>query len=212
MRPKFVFSLLISACLVVVGAVLLKQYLSPVKSKPVAIAPAAPVVAPAPVPPAVKPAPFIVKTQTPEQREAAIKAEQDQLYTWSMNNDPQSLASILSDLHSPEKEIRLAAIEAVKQFDDTNAIPVLKAEAASSDDTEEAIAMLEAADFLSIPDAPLVQSSGSPAALTPAQAAARAQSKADAAADWQTYMAKHHPAQVPQTPPPAPAPAGPAGN
>ena len=114
----------------------------------------------------------------------------------------------MSDLHSPEGEIRLAAIEAVKQFDDTNAIPVLKAEAASSDDAEEAMAMLEAAEFLSIPDATLVQKSGSPATLTPAQAAARAQSKADAAADWQAFMAKHHPPQVPQTAPPIPAPTG----
>jgi CheY-like chemotaxis protein len=196
---------LLSAFLVVAVAVLLKQHLSPVKPKPVAAAPAAPVVVPAPVPPAVKPAPVIVKTLTPEDREAAIKAEQNRLYDWSMNNDPQSLSSILIDLHSPEKEVRLAAIEAAKQFDDTNAIPVLKAEAASSDDTQEAIAMLEAADFLSIPDAVLGPGTGPPPTLTPEQAAARAQAQANAAARMQAYMAKHHPDQLPQIAPPAPA-------
>jgi hypothetical protein len=203
MRPKFVLSLLVLACLVVVAAMLLNQYLSPVKPKPVATV--APAVAPAPAPPVVKPAPVIVKIQTPEDREAAIKAEKDRLNDLQMNSDPQSLASILSDLHSPEKEIRLAAIEAAKQFDDTNAIPVLKAEAASSDDSEEAIAMLEAADFLSIPDAVLGPETGPPPTLTPEQAAARAQAQANAAARRQAYMAKHHPDQLPQIAPPAPA-------
>ena len=211
MRPKFVISLLMFACLVVVAAMLLKSHFSPSKPKPVAVA--APGVAPTPAPPAIKATPVIVKTLTPGERDAAIKAEQNRLYDWSMNNDPQSLASILSDLHSPEKEIRMAAIEAAKQFDDTNAIPVLKAEAANSDDTEEAIAMLEAADFLSIPDLAIPTRSGTSATLTPAQAAARAQSNANAAARRQAYMAKHHPDQLPQNAPPATAPTTPpAGN
>ena len=71
-----------------------------------------------------------------------------------MNNDPASLSNILADLTNPEKEIREAAIEAAKQFDSTNAIPTLKAVAANTTDTEEQIALLEAADFLSLPDLP----------------------------------------------------------
>lgn len=214
MRPKFVFFLLLSVFLAVVAAVLLKQYLIPVSPKPVAAAPpavapaVAPTVAPAPAQPVVMAAPMVIKSLTPEEQEAANKSETDRLYDWSMNNDPQSLSNILNDLNSPEKEVRLAAIEATKQFGDTNAIPVLKAAAASSDDTQEQIAMLEAADFISLPDAELGQAGGSQATLTPAQAAARAQSQANSAARRQAYLAKHHPDQLPQTAPPANAPAG----
>jgi HEAT repeat protein len=68
-----------------------------------------------------------------------------------MNDDPASLSNILADLTNPEKEIRDAAIEAAKQFGSTNAIPTLKAVAANTTDTEEQIALLEAANFLSLP-------------------------------------------------------------
>ena len=67
--------------------------------------------------------------------------------------------------------------------------------------------MLEAADFISLPDAEFGQEDGSQATLTPAQSAARAQSQANAAARRQNYLAKHHPDQLPQSPP-ATAPAG----
>ena len=67
--------------------------------------------------------------------------------------------------------------------------------------------MLEAADFVSLSDAEFGQGGGFQATLTPAQSAARAQSQANAAARRQTYLAKHHPEQLPQSPP-ATAPAG----
>ena len=83
-----------------------------------------------------------------------IAQETERLAQWSMNDDAQSLSNILGDLASPEKEIRMAAIEATEQFGSTNAIPILKAMAANTDDHEEAMALLEAADFLSLPDYP----------------------------------------------------------
>ena len=66
----------------------------------------------------------------------------------STQNDPASLAAILNDLTNPEKEVRLAAIEATKQFGSRDAIPALQADVARATDTDEKIALLEAADFL----------------------------------------------------------------
>ena len=213
MRPRFLFTLVISAAMAVLAAVLLNQFLSPAKPKPEVATPPAvvPVVAPAPALPPLTPAPVVVKTPTPEEREKAIAAETDQLSIWSMKDDAQSLSNILTDLHSPEKEIRMAAIEAAKQFGDTNAIPALKAAAMSSDNTDEQIAMLEAADFISLPDAIMATKGDSQTTLTPEQSAARAQSQAAAAARYQAYMAKHHPDQAPQNAPPGNPPVNPPG-
>ena len=161
MRPKFVFALLLLALLVLGTAFYFKQYLgntalppnpesavpAPVVSNVMAVAVPPPTPAPAPV--AV--APLATNTLTSEQREAAIEAETDRLQQWSMNNDPASLSNILADLTNPEKEVREAAIEAAQQFGSTNAIPTLKAVAANTTDDEEQLALLEAANFLSLP-------------------------------------------------------------
>jgi HEAT repeat protein len=131
----------------------------------------------------------VKKIPTPEEREAAIDAETDRLAAWAMNDDPESLSNILGDLASPEKEIRMAAIEAAKQFESTNAIPVLKAAAANAEDNEEAIAMLEAADWLALPNADLQRPDTMPQ-LTPAQTQAIEQSRAKAQARRQAYLQK----------------------
>jgi hypothetical protein len=106
---------------------------------------------PPPPPAPVAVAPVSTNALTPEQHQATIDAETDRLQQWSMNDDPASLSNILADLTSSEKEIRDAAIEAAKQFGSTNAIPTLKALAANTTDTEEQIALLDAADFLALP-------------------------------------------------------------
>jgi hypothetical protein len=123
--------------------------------------------------------PADARVLTPEQREAAIAAETDRLQQWSMKSDPASLASILSDLTSPEKDIREAAIEAAKQFDSTNAIPALKAAAAAADDPHEKIELLEAAEFLSLPS---LNSTRSGTPKTPEQIQAIEQQRARDAA------------------------------
>lgn len=111
-----------------------------------------------------------------------------------MNDDPQSLSNILSDLTSPEKEIRMAAIEAAKQFESTNAIPVLKAAAANAEDNQEAIAMLEAADWLALPNADF-NTPGTRPQLTPDQIAQR---KAEHDARIQARMQKNNPQSASQ--------------
>jgi len=160
MRPKFVFAMLLLAVLVPVLVVYWQP--RPGNAPPPApeIATPAPgpashviaVAAPPPTPEPAAAAPATAtNTTTPEERETAVDAETDRLQQWSMNDDPASLASILTDLTNSEKEVREAAIEATKQFGSTNAIPALKAAVAATDDIQEQIALLEAADFLSLP-------------------------------------------------------------
>lgn len=188
MRPKFVLAVLLLAFLAVSAAVLLKQPKPPAKSQtpvpPVVVAPAAPS---AYVPPPAA-APAVAKIQTPEEHRAAIDAEKDRLYTWSMSGDSRNLPNIVADLSSTEKEIRMAAIEATKQLGDTNAIPALKEAAAKTDDNEEAIAMLQAADFIALPEVTLTAFDGSQVPQTPQEVQAQAQSKAQAAARRQAEL------------------------
>jgi hypothetical protein len=180
MRPKFIFVLLLLALLVLGAAFFLKQYLgntapppNPEIAAPASVVSNAVTVAvPPPVPAPVAAAPVVTNTLTDEQRQAAIDAETDRLQQWSMNDDPASLSNILANLTHSEKEIRDAAIEAAKQFGSTNAIPALKAVAANTEDTEEQIALLEAANFLSLPS--ILDAAGP---ITPAEREARRQAR-----------------------------------
>jgi hypothetical protein len=182
-------ALLLPALLVLGAALHLKQH-----PGPVATPPANPEIA-APAPPSVSnvvtsvtvpPAPVSTNTLTPEQRQAAMDAETDRLQQWSANDDPASLSNILADLTSSEKEIQEAAIEAAKQFGSSNAIPALKAAAASNQDTGEQIALLEAADFLSLPSL----SSSGPDTRTPEQIQADTQRSAERQARRQAQLQK----------------------
>jgi HEAT repeat protein len=92
---------------------------------------------------------------TAEQRQAAIDAEVDKLHEWQRNDDSASYSNILKDLTHAEKKVRFAAMEALKQFGGTNAIPVLKDLATKTDDLDETKALLETAKFLSLPPADL---------------------------------------------------------
>lgn len=155
MRPKFVIALFIVTGVVLAGVFYLKPHVSPVPPPPAgpeaaaAPVPAAPAkVATGIVPP---PAPVPVVTLTPEQHLAAIDAEIERLRQAAMSDDPADLTNILADLTSPEKEIREAAIQAVKQFGSTNAIPALQAAAANTTDAKEQAELLEAADFVALP-------------------------------------------------------------
>jgi hypothetical protein len=163
MRPKIVILILLAGLAGVIGILLIKQPQGapPTAAAPIAITetkPAAPQTAPAITnvpPPATAPvaaAPVATtNTLTPERRQAAIDAETARLQQWSMNDDPASLSSILADLTNSEKEIREAAIEATEQFGSTNAIPILKNLAANDTDPQEKAALLDAANFISLP-------------------------------------------------------------
>ena len=88
---------------------------------------------------------------------------------------------------APTPEERQAAIDAAKQFESTNAIPALKAAAANAEDNEEAIAMLEAADWLALPSVDFSHP-GTKSQLTPEQAQRIEQNRAKAQARWEARM------------------------
>jgi HEAT repeat protein len=184
MRPKVVIALLLPILLFLGMVLLFKQHAANA-SKPAEVAPAPAITSVAPTP---APAPVVVKkTVTPEEREVAINAEKDRLFEWEMNDDPESLSKILGDLTHPEKEIRLAAIEATKQFGSKDAIPTLKELVKNTDDAEEQAALLEAADFLSL--TPMSDSSVQ-LPRTPEQIQAEQQKIAQAEARKQARMQK----------------------
>ena len=198
MRPKFVFVMLLLASLVLGLALYLKPHTGQVatpSASPEIAAPAPLPVSNAMMSVAPPTAPVSTNPLTPEQRQAAIDAETDRLQEWCMSDDPVSLSNILADLTSPEKEIRDAAIEAAKQFGSTNAIPVLKAVAANTADTEEQIALLEAASFLSLPSL----SSSGPDTGTPEQIQADAQRNAEKDAHRQAQRQRHASTQESQS-------------
>ena len=192
MRPKFVLALVLVVLVVLGVAFLLKQHWGNAATPPAvneSVTPA-PVASVAP-PPAPTPAPVAARVDTnvltSEQRQEAIEAETDRLQQWSMNDDAASLSNILDDLTSSDKEIREAAIDAAKQFGSTNAIPALKAAANSTDDTQEKIDLLEAADFLALPGMTF-DSSGAGTPRTPEQIQADAQRRAEREARRQAQL------------------------
>ena len=196
MRPKIVLAVLLPA-LLVIGVVVFIKLHPPVPVPEATSAPAASI-APAPAPePELPPVVVAKKTPAPEERRAAINAEIDRLASWAMTDDPQSLSNILGDLTSPEPEIRKAAIEAAKQFQSTNAISALKAAAANAEDTQEAVAMLQAADWLSLPSADLHRPDTMPQ-LTPEQIKGIEQSRAKAKARREARMQKNNPPNASQ--------------
>jgi hypothetical protein len=183
MRPKIIILILVAGLAGVIGMLLIKYRMPPPPAAaPIAIAeakPAAPqtapaianVPSPAPAPAAAAPV-ATTNIMTDEQRQAAINAETDRLQEWSMNDDPESLSNILADLTNPEQEVREAAIEAAEQFGGTNAIPILKNLAANDEDPKEKAALLEAANFLSLPS--ILDAAGP---ITPAEREARRQAR-----------------------------------
>ncbi len=155
MRPQVVLILLLVVIVVLGGLALTRRH--PAAPSLVTVAtPASPASIPAPTTrEPIKPVTTTIATapQTPQEHQAAVDVEVDRLHDLTGKTDAASLSVIMTDLTSPDKEVRLTAIEAVKQSDDTNIIPILKADAASATDSDTQIALLEAADFLSLPDA-----------------------------------------------------------
>src|ERR1700690_1450428 len=139
MRPKFVLAVLLLAALALVAALYLNRHLGNVAAAPAApesgttaplaasngVTSVSPPAAPAPIPALAGD----TNTLTDDQRQANIDTEVEHLRELSMNDDPASLANILADLTSADKEIREAAIEAAKEFGSPSAIPALKAAA-----------------------------------------------------------------------------------
>jgi len=171
MRSRFVFGVLFASGLVLVVALYLKSRLvtAPLtghRESASAVLPRAPGLArkdAASSSPLSTNGPPVVSL---EDRQKAIEAEVERLERLGMNDDDASLFDILQALTNSEKEIRLAAIGATKQFGSTNAIPALSVAAENASDLKEKIVALEAVEFLSLPPATFESVS---AAVTPEQ-------------------------------------------
>jgi hypothetical protein len=187
MRPKFVLTLLVLAALVLAAA----YHFRPQTALTTAALPPPPVHADLPAASnsilGVRPKPIteIPQSLTPEQKQAYIFGEMRRLQDLSTKNDPESFSAILNDLTNSEKEVRLAAIEATKQVGNRDAIPVLKANVAGTTDTDEQIALLQAANFLSLPT---IADSDVQAPKTPEQTQAAQQRQAQEAARKQAQL------------------------
>ena len=207
MRPKFVLALILFAVLVLAAAFYFKQPVSQLQppgvvettALPPPVAKSAPATAPDSANfPSPQPVAAVVPSMTPEEKQSYIEAETSRLQDLSAQDDPASLSAIVNDLTNSEKEVRLAAIEATKQFGSKDAIPVLQADVASAADTDEKIALLEAADFLALPT---LTDAGVQTPPTPDQLQAIQDQRQKAAARKQYLMQQHAQDQNAMPPP-----------
>jgi HEAT repeat protein len=89
---------------------------------------------------------------TPEAKhEAYVAARVAELSDLAMNDDRDSLNSILDELTNRDPEIRTAALEAAKQFGSRDAIPKLMDAVQQMEDPREQVAIIEAIEWLRLP-------------------------------------------------------------
>ena len=81
----------------------------------------------------------------------AVRRRIAELNDLAMNNDTNSLNTILAELNNSDKEIRKGALEAVIQFADRAAIPRLQGIADRTENATEKSALLEAIEYLKLP-------------------------------------------------------------
>jgi hypothetical protein len=160
MRPKIVLLTLLAAFLVL-GAIALVRGLAG-KNTPDATgsAPAAQVAA-GPTSAATNDSSTPVAEAVPsavvsdEMRAAVIDKEIDDIQSLPAqadgSNNPVIIATLVQKLLRPEAPLHHAALEALKQLGDTNAIPPMQQAAAAMTDAREKVAVLDAIDYLNLP-------------------------------------------------------------
>src|ERR1035437_8155252 len=68
-------------------------------------------------------------------------------------NNPIIITALLDKLSHPEAEVRKAVLDALKQLNDTNAVPGLEQAAENIKDPREKVAVLDAIDYIKLPSA-----------------------------------------------------------
>jgi len=90
-------------------------------------------------------------------RAAEVENEVDQIQDWQGEadgtNNPSIITALLDKMSNSEAEVRKAALEALKQLNDTNAVPGLEQAAENIKDPREKVAMLDAIDYIKLPSA-----------------------------------------------------------
>ena len=83
--------------------------------------------------------------------ETYVANRTEELRQLAMTDDPNSLATILSELDNREPRIRKAALDAAVQFGSRDAIPSLQEAIRHTDDPQEKVNLQNAIDFLKLP-------------------------------------------------------------
>ena len=68
-------------------------------------------------------------------------------------NNPIIITALLDKLSHPEAEVRKAVLDALKQLNDTNAVPGLEKAAENIKDPREKVAVLDAIEYIQMPSA-----------------------------------------------------------
>jgi len=89
--------------------------------------------------------------QVDEARQAAIENRVQELLDLGMEDDAQSLQTILSELSSADPEIRSAAVEATIQFGSAEAIPELEKAMLFAENGQQRKEIDDAIEFLKLP-------------------------------------------------------------
>lgn len=94
-----------------------------------------------------------------EARAAQVQSDLDEIREALANGteDPSATEDILmGKVTNPEKEVRKAALEALMQLNDTNAIPRLHQAVQRLEDPRDKVAVLDAIAYLQLPDTTMV--------------------------------------------------------
>ena len=151
MRPKTVILTLVVTLGLVVLVVALKGMLGTDSGNNSAIAPSTEANQAAPS--AVEPQ---LDTNAPpaseEARAAQVQNELDQINALIVGGqNPSTTSMLLAKLSHPEAEVRKAAVDALVDLNDTNAIPAMEQAVAGVQDPREKVAMLDALAYLKLP-------------------------------------------------------------
>jgi hypothetical protein len=122
----------------------------PADVTPVPVAPVAPVEVVVIAPktnPVVVAQPVVIPVLSREQ----IAATVDRLVELSHSTDPQAVYTALLDTTNAEKEIRLAALEAVKQLGNQDTVPAIQQMITNCADADMRSGLTQASDFLTLP-------------------------------------------------------------
>lgn len=96
----------------------------------------------------------VVATTPDEDHQASIDNDLDQIKTALLegSSNPNSLAAVRERLLSPAAAVRKAAVEAAMHLNDREAIPQLKEALGRVEDTREKVAIMDAIEYLQIPE------------------------------------------------------------
>ena len=91
-----------------------------------------------------------------ERRAAAVGKEldaiQELLGDADGTNNPRIIPALLAKVTNPEKEVRSAALEALKQLNDTNAVPGLEKAVEAIKDPRAKVDVMDTIDYLKLPN------------------------------------------------------------